>query len=439
MKIVATILLFVLLLFTSPARAQQVPAAETMADSLHSLNHELLILQDALEAATVDNSMLDFTSVKAWELSNATLRDSVFFLLLGADSSLLSDAGANGLVIATNSNDLIEIRFGSSSFKGDRLRNILAASSDKGLYQRIATSYPYSKGIELREADFKIPTPFEPLLMSYPTLANTFGDMSLQSDMDHNPRRADISLFGVQFKASPDWGAEFKLGNDEIGFPFWSSGKMAFLATYKRVKFGFELPFSGGLKTSNLFPPFVVRARHLNGTRGIVGQFDFGMLGGLLSITRLTNSDLASLTSRDFFYYISAVTQLYYSFGVYFSPSIMARAKVGGALYRVNQATVGNAADPAGRTIPGHVYEGPRQVILGPHLSFEYLHRDGDVDRFRGGVQFFDMTLLLSGEMAIIEDVLSLELKYAWPVGASRRPWQTPEYLIASPHIKFGF
>jgi hypothetical protein len=235
----------------------------------------------------------------------------------------------------------------------------------------------------------------------------------------------------VAFSIGPSWGGEVRIGNDEIGLPFWSSGKMAFLAAYKRIKFGFELPFHPGRNTSELVPPFTLRGRKLNGTRGILGEFDFGSVGGLLSITRLTSHDTHALTDPSGFYYITGMLQLYYSFGISLNPTDLVRLKLGLGVHRINKARL--EFTPAETIIPR-----PHTDFVSPYLKFEYLNK-GINDRFVASVQFYDLVLLLGGSVEIVPGVVSLEAKYAWQVAPNLREWQNPGFFIVSPRVQFAF
>jgi len=416
---------------TSPGEADD-RAVPSLKDSVEAYEKEISLLQHSLEGATIDWARLRHTGVRSWVISNPSLRDSLFYALMAVDSSIQSEAGAEALVLATSTDDLIEVRFGNAVFKGMTLQNAIEKSKNKTLYADIAASYRYSKDVELRDPEYTLETEYEPLLLTYDRLLDHFTPLSPGSFKKPVHFRSDISLSGFRFKTGPFWGAEYKIGNEEIGFPFWTSGKMAFLATYKNLKLGFELPFEGGLNTSEIFPPFVIRSRKLNGTRGVVGEFDFGPFAGKFSFTRLTENDLDALTNPENFYYITVIAQAYFSFGLELTPTHFIRVKAGAGTHRVNQGRI-DMSTGVNQVIPGVA-----QDFVSPYLKFEYLNHSIGED-FAVSVQYYDVTLVTSATLEVVRDVLSFELSYMWPLAAEVPEWQNPEFLILTPHIMIAF
>jgi hypothetical protein len=403
-----------------------------LRDSVEVYDKEIGLLQHSLEGATIDWARLRHTGVRSWVVSNPALRDSLFYSLMAIDSSIQSEAGAEALVLATSTDDIIEVRFGNAVFKGMTLQNAVEKSHNKTLYADIAASYRYSKDVELRDPAYTLETEYEPLLLEYERMLQLYDPLSILSVGKPATFRSDLSLSGLKFKSGPLWGGEFKIGNEEIGFPFWTSGKMAFLATYKNLKLGFELPFTGGLNTSEIFPPFVIRSRKLNGTRGVVGGFDFGPFGGSFSFTRLTENDLHALTDPDNFYYITVIAQAYFSFGLELTPSNFIRVKAGAGTHKVNQAHIETTAGGT-QAVPG-----PTEDFVSPYLKFEYLNQTIG-ENFAVTVQYYDVTLVTTAMLEVVKDVLSFELLYMWPLAAELPEWQNPEFLILTPHLYLTF
>jgi hypothetical protein len=412
---------------------------QALKDSIKYYNDELILLQHFLEASTVDSRILQHTNIKAWRLNNPALRDSLFYALMEVDSSLQSEAGTEAEILATESNDLIEVRFGTAVFKGLTLQDALDRSSDKLLSRKIADSYRYSKDIELRNPSFRLPTVFEPELIQNEELQREFAPITLASNPHPVNMRADLSMFGLMFKSGSTWGGEIRVGNDEIAFPFWSSGKMAFMAVYEgKAKFGFELPFQPGRFSSELFPPFIIRGRLLNGTRGIVGELDFGALGGFISITRFTESDAHALTDPQHFAFITAILNGYYSFGVALNPTNLVRVKVGAGLHRINEASIQQIPVDGGTSYDEQIVRGIQTVYASPFVRFEYKNKDV-TEHFTASLQFYDLTLLLGGSVEVVPNVLYLEGKYVWPIGPDLKEWQNPDFFIISPRIRISF
>jgi hypothetical protein len=413
------------------------PTVRALQDSISEIDEELNILQHFLEASTADPGRLTHTNLRQWTLNNPTLRDSLFYALVAADSSVQSEAGAEAEVLATMSGDLVEVRFGNAVSKGMALKTALAKSGTKNLYEKVAGSYRYSKDVELRDPSFELATNYDPELLAYDDMLNEF---SLMGPRGGTPSfgKVDASLYGLCACIGPTWGVEVQIGNDEIGFPFWSSGKTTYLATYKEIKLGFEMPFQGGLNTLELFPPFMIRSRKLNGTRGIAGEFDFGPVGGKFSFTRLTESDTDALTDPDQFYYITGIVQGYFSFGVALTPQNIVRAKIGGGMHRVNEASLATVPTSTPGVSTQQIVAGPYEDIISPYIRFEYANTDF-AEHFRISVQYYDLTLLTAGTLDIVPGILTLELKYLWPLASPIPEWQNPEFLMISPHLIISF
>jgi hypothetical protein len=443
-----------------PASAQSPPVAgsavqheiQALKDSIRNYTSELALLQHMLEASTVDRRLLEHSNIKSWALNNPELRDSLFNALMEADSSIQSEAGTEAVLLATPTNDLIEVRFGTAVFKGMTLSDALEKSSDKMLYRKLAESYQYSKDVEIRNPDFRLPTLFQPELIPNQWLVKDFVPFTIRNNPHPVSAKMDISLFGLMFKAGPTWGGEIRIGNDEIGFPFWSSGKTAFMVTYgNNVKLGFELPFTPGRNSSEFFPPFIIRGRKLNGTRGIVGEVDFGVIGAFMSVGRLTDSDLGALAlgvglqstdSTDLpasFTYISGIIQAYYSFGVAFDPTNLIRVKLGVGVHRINRAFLADPQLSTTGTEPGRLIDhGDAHVVASPYLKLEYVNKE-ITERFKASLQFYNLTLVTTGTVELYPDILTIEAKYVWPLNPKIEQWQNPEFFIVSPHLRITF
>ena len=408
---------------------------KALRDSIKREGEEISLLQHLLEAATVERRLLEHSSVRAWVIGNPVVRDSLFYALMQADSSVESEAGTEAEVLATPTGDLIQVRFGSAVFKGATLKDALDKSSDTDLYRKVVESYRYSKDIELRDESSKLPTPLRPELVRSGGIPEAFSPMSLRSNPHAVNNRINISLCNIAFRSGPDWGGEVRLGTDEICFPFWSSGQTSFLATYKNVKFGIALPFIWGRKSFDVFPPFDFRGRTLNGTRGVVGDFDFGSIGGYLSATRLTQDDQSNLTDPNNFYYVTAIVQLYYSFAVNLDLTNLIRVKVGAGFQRVNHASIVRTPLTSGGTNFQESVDNMGVTNLGsPILKFEYINRNV-TDKFTASLMFYDMTLLITGSMELVPGILSLEAKYAVTIRPNPDPWESTDLFVFTPRL----
>jgi hypothetical protein len=408
---------------------------KALRDSIKREGEEISLLQHLLEAATVERRLLEHSNVRAWVVGNPVVRDSLFYALMQADSSIESEAGTEAEVLATPTGDLIQVRFGTAIFKGATLKDALDKSSDTDLYRKVVESFRYSKDIELRDESSRLPTPLRPELIRAGAIPESFSPISLRSNPRDVNGRVNLSLYDIAFRSGPDWGGEVRLGTDEICFPFWSSGQTSFLATYQNVKFGIALPFIWGRNNSDVFPPFILRGRTLNGTRGVVGEFDFGSVGGYLSATQFTKSDHSNLTDPNNFYYVTAIGQLYYSFAVNLDLNNLVRVKVGVGLQKVDHARiVRTPLTPGGTNFLESVDDMGGSNLGGPILKFEYINRNV-TDRFTASVMFYNLTFLITGSMELVPGILSLEAKYTVQIVSNWDPWVSPDLFVFTPRL----
>jgi hypothetical protein len=412
-------------------------AIKALRDSIRVYDDDLELLQHFLEASTVDQRNLQHANVKKWIIGNPALRDSLFYALLSADSSLESEAGADAVVLATDSDDLLEIRFGTAVFKGMTLKRALDRFPERSLYRRIAYSYQYSRDIELRDPTFRLDTPLQPELLPYEELLREFNPGNPQGEGGSYSGYASLSLFDLSVRVGPAWGGQVRLGVDEIDNPFWINGTATFLASYDRVHFGLVLPVSLGRNNADLFPPLLLQSRKFSGGRGVFVDFDLGSVGGLFSVTRFSRGDIGTATDPSSFDYVAGILQLYYSFGLSFDPHNFVRTKVGAGIHRITHASLVHA-NPGAGIAEDYIGIGENTNLAGPYIRIEYLNRSSS-DNFRIGIQFYNVTFLFTGSFQIISDVLALEAKYVWPVGGPLRVWDTPGFLMVSPKIHITF
>lgn len=422
--------------------APSVPPADranvrALRDSLKLEDEELSLLQHFLEASTVDQRHLQNAHVKSWVIGNPAVRDSLFFALVEVDSSILSEAGTDAIVLATYDDDLIEVRFGTTVFKGTVLYEALQRSGDKHLYKKIVDTYKYSRDLEMRDEAFSIPTPVTPELMTYDRLLAEFSPLTTTMDNPHPASaQVDLSVYGMSAHIGPSWGAEIRLGNDELTLPFWSAGTYVALATYKRFKMGVALPFAGGRATSELISPLILWGRRLSGGRGITCEFDFGLVGGHVLISRFNINDWKMVTDPNHFLFVSGSVLAYFSFGVALSPTTFARAKVGGGMMRLVDGSI-TGMESGSNQEPLYT-RNSSQDDVSPYVKFELQHT-GASERYGASVQFYNMALMVTASFDIVRDLLKIEAKYVWPLSANILSWQTPDFFLVSPKLQLVF
>lgn len=406
-----------------------------LRDSLARVAEEVDLLQHFLEASTVDPSLLYHSKVRAWILNNPVLKDSLFNALMQVDSSLQAEAGSDAEILGTLQDDIIQVRFGTAVFKGVTLRRALAQSSDPSLYRRLGESHRYSRDVELRDPTFRFATPLQPELMTTQALLNRFNPVH-RADAAHPVNGSvDLTLDRLLVRIGPSWGGEVRLGADEINNPFWANGTVAMLAVRGQYRFGLILPLGIGGSSFELFQPLLFRARRLAGARGFLGEFDAGGLGGTISITRFSINDISTAPDPGSFWFVSGRADLYYSFAVALDPSHLARAKVGAGFHRITPAALLPAPGDPTREYVG--LSGHRNIIS-PYVRIEYLFHETS-DAFQASLQYYNLTLMVTGTIEIVPGILGVEAKYVWPLGGNLPPWEYPEFFLISPTLHITF
>jgi hypothetical protein len=78
------------------------------------------------------------------------------------------------------------------------------------------------------------------------------------------------------------------------------------------------------------------------------------------------------------------------------------------------------------------------QNDVSPYLKFE-LQYTGASERYGASVQFYNMALMVTASLEILRDLLQIEAKYVWPLSANILSWQTPDFFMVSPKLRFVF
>jgi hypothetical protein len=167
----------------------------------------------------------------------------------------------------------------------------------------------------------------------------------------------------------------------------------------------------------------------------VVGEFDFGSIGGYLSATQLTKNDQSNLTDPNNFYYVTAIGQLYYSFAVNLDLNNLVRVKVGIGVHRVsNGRIVRTPLTTGGTDFQQSVDVMDVSTVGSPIIKFEYINRKV-TDKFTASLMFYDFTLMLTGSMELIPGILSLEAKYAVQILTTWDPWVSPDLFVFTPRL----
>lgn len=259
---------------------------------------------------------------------------------------------------------------------------------------------------------------------------------------------ADISLFGASLRFGNDWGIEGRIGNDELGYLFWSSGNTWIMGRYKSIKLGAWIPINGGIDRPE--GGRLVRTRTtrlLNGSDGIVGEFEFewepiriasesfpyAAIGGRFAFGGLSGRREEYLTSNlDSLYFISAVVQGYYAFDFLFDEKRQnLNVHLGASYHKVN---IGKAVVVGSRYV---IFKGGEpESFIDPYIRIEYRnYRD---DRFRVTAQYSRL-LMFVGWAEIIPPFIYAEVKFSTVVFRKPRLWEHQNYIYGTIGVKFDF
>lgn len=243
----------------------------------------------------------------------------------------------------------------------------------------------------------------------------------------------NASLFGGEIRIGEDWGVVGRVGDDEIGYPFWSSGQAWLMLSYRSIiKLGARLPVHGGLSDFDLG----LRERLINGSTGVGGEFEFawdflqpawsnfsyGAIGGLFSTGSLGQRRPEYLTP-DFsrLYSIPAVAQAYYAFDYLFDSARQNIAvRVGVSHYQVS------VSKTSGLDI---VKAGNSEKIWGPMIRIDYLNQR--FKWFKLGAQYSNL-LMLTAWTELLPRYIYAELKYSAVVGRDPKLWEHKNYIYGT-------
>ncbi len=414
---------------------QQSSGRSPLHDSLKATMNRIERLQSVLDKVTFGPQSYYFTRLRSWSIPLAdVLNDSIaqyFFEVLDNDSSFIESRG-DIQVIATPepSTDLVAMYFSGNGkeMKGQRLREALEKKKERQMYSQILESREYSEDKELIDRNFRIVENDGPHLIKEADSVIVPFDRYSYVSVDH---RTETILTiripdNIRVRFGNLWGAEVKLGNDEYGLPFWSSGNVALLAIYNQVKVGVHIPFKWGAPGTTGLTSFL-KPRVLNGTVGVSGEFDWAFAGGsfLIGFPR-TDVNGTYSTNRDTVYSLQVAGTVWYSFT--FNTNNKAnlfRIKTGAGIEQIGIDFL--------RRTPGGAIREVRAVedrfVWSPFFRVDYMNQQFD-RRFGGGAHYFRERIFATLWMEILPEQLRVELKYSTNVASSRDSWEIP-YIFA--------
>jgi hypothetical protein len=240
-----------------------------------------------------------------------------------------------------------------------------------------------------------------------------------------------VSAFGAGLLFSDGRGVEVKLGHEEIGYHFWSTGDFRAMAVFEQLKIGLIIPFRYGRTEVANPEPLSIRPRRLSGAKGVSGEFDYPfssqLVGARLSVGELNSvSNPELLTNLQQFYYIHTIAQLFYSRQEMFSAGEHLFTFTGGLGY--HQIALGETKQN------GRITATQKVDFASPILRAEYVHQGGKM--YGLGVQYYSGILHVKGWVEFVKNFIYVDVQYYSPAFRGAKPWEQTYFFMISPRIQ---
>ncbi len=244
----------------------------------------------------------------------------------------------------------------------------------------------------------------------------------------------EASLFGGSLRFASGWGAEVKVGNDNLGYPFWSTGSIEYFLLLNQLKLGAIAPMNSGLDQPDILGPITISTRKLNGAAGFAAEFDqpigSDMLEARFSSGSLTKRNPDNrLTDTSQAYYLRTMAQLVYSHRFSISGGEYLLTVHGGAGYHQIGEGVVQPDESIATT--------DRFNFFSPYVKFDYLRHGNQM--YGLSVQYYSSVVLVSAWTELVKNMVYFEVKYSTSVLRAPKPWEQPYFFMVSPHVRFVF
>ena len=229
-------------------------------------------------------------------------------------------------------------------------------------------------------------------------------------------------------------GAEVRIGDDDFGYPFWSSGNVSFLVIYGRAKIGAHVPFAGGRTPGGILQN-IWTPRRIDGTYGVTGDFDFVSLGGSF-IFGLRRTDIdGTFVNPDSIVSIRNMAQIWYSDVLSNRDNTnLLRYKIGIGFHQIGHDAIMNIRPGAVTTV--ETTEPPTSYVS-PYIKLEYLNQQSS-ERFGASLQYYNEWILGGAWLEIVPNFMRLELKAGAPVFRKAEYWEATHFLTLTIPITFS-
>jgi hypothetical protein len=240
------------------------------------------------------------------------------------------------------------------------------------------------------------------------------------------------SAFGAGLLISNGWGVEGKMGFEEIGYHFWTTGSVRGLAVFDRFKIGAVIPIALGTSDAST-QPLDIRPRKMTGAIGFSSEvllpWDDQSVNALLSVADVpTITNLKLLADSIDFYFLHTVAQASYSKHFLLKPGQELTLSGGLGFHQMASATLNS---------DGSVQTTEKEDFISPIVRVEYVNRLGNM--FGMSAQLYSSVLYLKGWVEIVRNLLYIDLQYYSPVFRDPRPWEQSYFFMVSPRIQVIF
>ena len=244
----------------------------------------------------------------------------------------------------------------------------------------------------------------------------------------------EASLFGGSLRFANGWGAEVKVGDDNLGYPFWSSGSIDYFLLLDRLKLGAVAPINTGLTEPDILGPVTISARRLNGAAGFTAEFDQPIGSGML-VARFSSGTLTKhnpdeqLTDTSQAYYLHTTAQLAYGYTFSFENGEYIFTVNGGVGFH----QVGKGVVQSDETI----ITTEKSNFFSPIVKLDYIRHGKQM--YGMGIQYYSSIVMVTAWTELFKDFFYVDLKYSTAVFRPAEPWEQPYFFMVSPRLRFTF
>ena len=396
---------------TVPERREATDTLRVLHDQLDNKRAERLSMERMIASLNKVDSVYR-ASYPMWIVLDEDLRERVFESFESRFSHVRRDAD----VIVVGSPDLkriLEISVGSQVMGR---RDIAVNLSDSLYDELVSMSYP--------RREF---TPIPPR----PKASTKFGVLPRFAE-------ASASAFGVTMLFANGMGLEVKIGRDELGYHFWSTGDLRVMGIYDQFKLGVNFQFPSGLgNPGEIASPISIRPRKMMGAKGVVMEYEYPLsdasIGGHLSVGE-NNSMLAggsifvNAADSNYNYYVHTVIQGWYTRTLRLGAKGEHTLALSGG-FGYHQIAAGLNIAKGLRIVTVN-----KQDFYSPLVRVNYTHEAAN--SFGLNLQYDNSVIFVYGWLEFVKNFLYLDIKYYSPIIRAPKPWEQPYFFMVSPRIQ---